>query len=80
MVLVDEAAEGLPSADPVLGEVDLRWPGVSLCRWQLAQGAVRPRCVVAGQVLGQYLTQAMLVDDQYLVEELAAHTVDAAIR
>jgi hypothetical protein len=36
LVLVREAAEDLLSADPVLGEVDLRWPGVSLSRWQLA--------------------------------------------
>lgn len=36
LILVREAAEDLLSADPVLGEVDLRWPGMSLSRWQLA--------------------------------------------
>jgi hypothetical protein len=34
-----EAAEDLLSAGPVLGDVDLRWPGVSLRRRQLAQGS-----------------------------------------
>jgi hypothetical protein len=50
-----ESAEDLFSADPVLGRVDLRWPGVSLSRWQLAQGSVRPTCVVVDQILGQDL-------------------------
>jgi hypothetical protein len=30
LVLVCETAEHLPSAGPVLGEVDLRWPGCEL--------------------------------------------------
>jgi hypothetical protein len=30
LVLVGEAAEGLPSADPVIFEVDLRWLGTGL--------------------------------------------------
>jgi hypothetical protein len=55
LVLVREAAEDLLSTYPVLGEVDLRWPAVSLGRWQLAEGAVRPGSVVVLQVLGQYL-------------------------
>jgi hypothetical protein len=33
LILVRETAEDLLSADPVLGEVDLRWPGVSLSRF-----------------------------------------------
>jgi hypothetical protein len=70
LVLVGEAAEDLLSADPVLGEVDLRWPGVSLSRRQLAQGAVRPGCVVVDQVFGQYPAQVMVADDQQPVEEL----------
>lgn len=41
-----ESAGDLLSADPVLGEVDLRWPGVSLSRCQLAKRTVRPGCVV----------------------------------
>jgi hypothetical protein len=49
VVLVDEAAEDLFSADPVLGEVDLLWPDVRLSRRQLREGAVRPGCVVVGQ-------------------------------
>jgi hypothetical protein len=42
LILVRETTQNLLPADPVLGEVDLRWPGVSVSRWQLAQGAVRP--------------------------------------
>src|SRR5438046_7901479 len=75
-VLVREAAENLLSADPVLGEVDLRWPDVSVSRWQLAQGAVRPGVVVVDQEFGQDLTQVMLIDDQQPVEELTAQGAD----
>ncbi len=46
MILVRETVQNLHPADPVLGEVDLRWPDVSVSRWQLAQGAVRPGSVV----------------------------------
>jgi len=44
LVLVRESAEALSSADPVLSEVDLRWPGVSLsgCEPELAEGTVGP--------------------------------------
>jgi hypothetical protein len=38
---VCESAEDLFSVDPVLGEVDLRWPGAGLSRRELAEGAVR---------------------------------------
>jgi len=38
LILMREAAEDLLSADRVLSEVDLRWPGVRLSRWQLAPG------------------------------------------
>ena len=72
LVLVREAAEDLFSAEPVLGEVDLRWPGVSLSRWQLAQGAMRAGGVVVDQVVGQDQAQVTLIDDQQPVEELAA--------
>jgi len=48
----------------VLGEVDLRWPRVSLSRWQLTEGAVWPGCVVVSQVFGQYPPQVILIDDQ----------------
>jgi hypothetical protein len=41
LVLVCESAEDLFPVDPVLGEVDLRWPGGSLSRCELAEGAVR---------------------------------------
>jgi hypothetical protein len=61
---VRESAEDLFSADLVLGEVDLRWPGVRLGRWQLAQGTVWPGGVVVQQVFGQYLAQVALADDQ----------------
>jgi hypothetical protein len=46
LVLVRESAEDLFPADPVLGEVDLQRPGVSLSRGELAEGAVRPGGVV----------------------------------
>jgi len=43
------------SSDPVLGEVDLRWPGVSLVRCELTKGAVRPGGVVMHEVFSQHL-------------------------
>ena len=50
--IVDESAEDLFPADLVLGEVDrLWWPGLSLSRCELAEGAVRPGRVVVPQVL-----------------------------
>ena len=73
LVLVYESAEDWFSADPVLGEVDrLRWPGVSLGRCELAESTVRAAGVVVPQVLGQYLAQVVLADDQQPVEELPA--------
>ena len=72
LVFVREPAEDLFSADPVLGEVDLRWPRARLGRCELAEGAVWPGGVVVLQVFGQYLAQMVLIDDQQLVEELAA--------
>jgi hypothetical protein len=48
-----EAIEDLFSVDTMLGEVDLRWLGVGLSRRQLAQGTVRPGCVVVGQIVGR---------------------------
>lgn len=71
-----ETTEDLLSANLVLGEVDLRRPDVSVSRWQLAQGAVRPGAVVVEQVLGQYPAQVMLVHDQQPVEELTAQGAD----
>ena len=72
LVLVCESAEDLFSADPVLSQVDLRWPGVSLSRCELAEGAVRPTGVVMPQVFGQHPAQMMLIDDQQPVQELPA--------
>lgn len=64
-------------ADLVLGEVDrLWWPGLSLSRCELAQGAVRPGGVVVPQVLGQHPAEMVLVDDQQPVEDLAAKGTD----
>ena len=63
-----EPAEDLFSADPVLGEVDLRWPGVSLSWCELAEGTVRPGGVVVLQLFGQNLAQVVLIDDQHPVE------------
>jgi hypothetical protein len=79
LVFVRESAEDLFSADPVLGEVDLRRPGVSLSRRQLAEGTVRPGCVVVAQVLGQHLVQMVLIDDQGPVEDLAARGADDSL-
>ena len=59
--------------DPVLGEVDrLGWAGLCLGWRELAEGAMRPGRVVVHQVLGQYLAQVLLVDDQQPVEEFPA--------
>jgi hypothetical protein len=43
---------------------------------ELAEGAVRPGCVVVPQVSGHHLVQVVLVDDQQPVEELAAQGAD----
>ena len=67
-----ESAEDLFSADPVLGEVDLRWPSVSLSRRKLAKGTVRPDGVAVPQVFGQRPAQMVLIDDQRPAGELAA--------
>src|SRR5207247_4497035 len=72
LVLVRETAEDLFPADPVLGEVDLRWPGASLSGCELAKGSVRSGCVVVQQVVGKYPARVMLVDDQQPVEEFPA--------
>ena len=69
LVLVCEPAEDLFPADPVLGEVDLRWPGAGLGRGELAKRTVRPGCVVVAQVFGQHPAQVVLIDDQQPVEE-----------
>jgi hypothetical protein len=52
LVFVGESTEDLFPADSMLGEVDLRWPGVSLSRCELAEGAVRAGGVVVPQILG----------------------------
>ena len=62
-VLVRESAEDLFPAQPVLSQVDLWWPGVSLSGCELAEGTVRPGGVVVLKVFGQYLAQVMLIDD-----------------
>src|SRR5438105_116027 len=69
LILAREPAEDLLSADPMPGEVDLGWPGVSLSGCKLAEGAVRPGCVVVLKVFGQHVMQVVLVDDQQSVEE-----------
>ena len=67
MVLVYEAGEQLLSTDPVVGEVDLRWQDVSLGRWQLAQGAMRPGGVVVDQVISQHPPQMVLIPGSNLM-------------
>src|ERR1017187_2076215 len=72
LVFVRESAGDLFPADPVVGEVDFRWPGVGLSGCELAEGTVRPGGVVVRQVLGQHLAQMMLADDQQPAGDLAA--------
>src|ERR1039457_1268840 len=79
LVFVCESAEDLFPADPVLGEVDLRWPGVGLSGCELAEGAVRPGGVVMLKVFGQYLAQMVLIDDQQPVQELPAQGTDDSL-
>ena len=76
LVLVDEPAKDLFSADPVLGEVDPRWPGGSLSRRELAKGTVRPGCVVMQQVLSQHPAQVVLINEQQPVEKFPAEGAD----
>jgi hypothetical protein len=54
LVFARESAEDLFSSDPVLGQVDRRWPGVSLTRCELTKGA-GPGGVVVQEVFGQHL-------------------------
>jgi hypothetical protein len=51
-------------AAPVIGEVDLRCPDVSLSWCELAKGTVRPGFAAAPQAFGQYPVQVVLIDDQ----------------
>jgi hypothetical protein len=68
---VGESLEDLFPADPAVGEVDrFGWPGADLGWGELSEGTVRPGGIVVLQVLGQRLTQMMLIDDQQPVEEL----------
>jgi pimeloyl-ACP methyl ester carboxylesterase len=76
LVLVRQAAEDLFSADLVLGEVYLRRAAVCLSRCQLVKRTMRSGGVVVLQVLGQYLSQVVLADDQKPVEDLAAQGAD----
>jgi hypothetical protein len=55
----------LVPADPVVGEVDrFGWPGVGLGRGELAEGTMRPGCVVVLLVFGQRSSQVLFIDDQ----------------
>jgi len=48
----------------MLGEVDRIGPlGIGLGRGELAEGTVRPSSVVVLKVLGQDLSQVVLIDD-----------------
>jgi hypothetical protein len=76
LVLVRQAAEDLFSADLVLGEVDLRWAAACLSRCQLVKRTMRSGGVVVTHVLGQYLAQVVLADDEQLTGDLAAQGAD----
>jgi hypothetical protein len=61
----------------MLDEVDWIGPlGIGLGRGELAEGAVRPSSVVVLKILGQHLSQVVLVDDQQPVEEFPAQGAD----
>src|ERR1035437_9710554 len=79
LVFVRESAGDLFPADPVLGEVDLRWPAVGLSGCGVAEGTVRPGGVVVLQMFGQHLAQMMLIDDQHPVQELPAQGTDDSL-
>src|ERR1035441_5054364 len=79
LVLVCESAEDLFSADPVLSQVDLRWPGVGLSGCELAEGTVRPGAVVMPKVFGQHLAQMMLIDDQQPAGKLPVQGTDDSL-
>jgi hypothetical protein len=76
LVFARESAEDLLWPDPALGEVGRRWPGVSLVRCELTEGAVRPGGVVVQEVFGQRMTQVGLADDQEMVQDLTAQRAD----
>ena len=81
MVLVGESAEDSFAAGPVLDEVDrVGWAGVGWDWCELAEGTVWPGAVVVPQVLGQQLTQVMLIGDQQPVEELTAQGTDDSLQ
>jgi hypothetical protein len=74
---VDEAAEDLLPANPVLCEVGrFRRAGVCLSWGELAEGTVRPGGVVVLQVLGHHQSQVVLIYDKQPVEELTAQGAD----
>src|ERR1035441_10052416 len=80
LVFVRESAGDLFPADPVVGEVDFRWPGFGLSGCELAEGTVRPGAVVMRQVLGQHPAQMMmLIDDQQPAGDLAAQGADDSL-
>ena len=56
--------------------VDLRRWGACLTGCELTKGPVRPGGVVVPQVLGQYLVQVALIDDQQPAGDLAAQGAD----
>ena len=75
-----ESAEDLLPADPVVGEVDrFGWPGVGLGRGELAEGTMRPGCVVVLLVFGQHSSQVLFIDDQQPVQEFTAQGTDDSL-
>jgi hypothetical protein len=67
-------------ADPVVGEVDrFGWPGVGLGRGELAEGTMRPGCVVVLLVFGQHSSQVLFIDDQQPVQEFTAQGTDDSL-
>jgi hypothetical protein len=49
------------------------------CRLELAEGAVRPGCVVVQEIFGQYLAQVTFVNDQQPIEDLPAQGADGSL-
>jgi hypothetical protein len=61
----------------VIGEINrLRRLAIGLSWCELAEKAMRPGRIVVQQVLGQHLSQVVLIDDQDPVQEFPAQGAD----
>ena len=72
LIVMGEAAGGPAFGGPGAQRGRSAVAGARVSLWQLAQGAVRPGCVVVERVFGRYPAQVMLAGDQQPAGELAA--------